>query len=319
MERSFYEDKKVLVAGGAGFVGRHFVDALLSSGARVRIPVHQRNSNITHDRLEVVSADLMDPTDCARALAGVDYVVHAAGAVGSAGIKANAIMAGITKNLILTAQLLQAAWEAGVSRFLLFGSSTGYPVADHPLKEHEMWAGTPPEQYWGYGWQRRYFERLAEFVASQSAIHVAIVRPTATYGRWDNFDPATSHVIPSLIRRAVAHENPFRLWGTGEEVRDFLHIADLVRGSLLVLEKGANCDPFNIGYGQTILIKNLVQIILTVAEHEDVTVIYNNENVNAVPIRMLDTTKAKQALGFEPRISLERGIRDTVEWYKGQS
>jgi GDP-L-fucose synthase len=145
---------------------------------------------------------------------------------------------------------------------------------------------------------------------------IALVRPTAVYGRYDNFDPTASHVIPALIRRAVAKEDPFEVWGTGNEVRDFLHITDLVEGCLLMLEKHAVCDPINIGYGKTVTIKQIVQVILNAADHENATLEFNTSRPTAIPVRMVDTSKAKRILGFEPAVSLKDGLKDTVDWYK---
>jgi GDP-L-fucose synthase len=162
---------------------------------------------------------------------------------------------------------------------------------------------------------RRYLERLGEFVASKSNMKIALVRPTAVYGRWDNFDPATSHVIPALIRRAVEKEDPYEVWGSGAEIRDFLHITDLAHGCLLMLEKYATCDPVNIGYGKAVTIREIVRIILEAAGHETATVVFNTSKPTAIPLRMVDTSKAKDILGFEPKISLENGLKDTVEWY----
>src|SRR5262249_51802323 len=155
------------------------------------------------ERIELVRADLTRLEDCRAAARGVQYVFHAAGTVSGAGVPQTAIMAGITLNLVLTAQMLQAAWDTGVERILIFSSSAAYPPADHPVKEDELWSAPPYRDYFGYAWMRRYFERLAEFVASKSSMKVAVLRPTAVYGPRDNFNPATSHVIPALVRRAV--------------------------------------------------------------------------------------------------------------------
>jgi GDP-L-fucose synthase len=144
---------------------------------------------------------------------GVDLVFHAAGAVSGAGAGADDAMAGITKNLSLKSQVVQAAWAAGVERILIFSSSTVYPAADHPVREEEAWEGPPHPSYLGYGWMRRYFERLAEFAASRSALKIALIRPTAVYGPYDDFRPATSHVVPALVRKAVERCNPFEVWG----------------------------------------------------------------------------------------------------------
>src|SRR5208282_3010492 len=203
---------------------------LLRQGAHVRVPVHQRAPMLHDGQIETVPADLTREEDCRKVARGMQYVFHAAGAVSAAGVTASNPMSAITTNLILTAQSLQAAWMEGVERFQVFSSSTGYPAADHPIKEEEMWTGPTYPAYFGYGWMRRYLERISEFVASKSPMKIALVRPTAVYGRWDNFDPAASHVIPALVRRAVEKQDPYVVWGTGDEVRDFLHITDLVRG-----------------------------------------------------------------------------------------
>lgn len=162
---------------------------------------------------------------------------------------------------------------------------------------------------------RRYLEKLAEFVASRSDVKIAQVRPPAVYGRWDNFDPAASHVVPALIRKAVEKHDPYEVWGSGEEVRDFLHVSDVVRGSLLALEKYATCDPVNLGYGKAVTIKEVVDIILKAAGHDKAKVEFDNSKPTTIPFRMVDTSKAKKMLGFEPEVSLEKGLSDTVEWY----
>lgn len=313
----FFSGKRILVTGGSGFVGTHFVQALLELGARIRVPIHRRPMIVQDPRVELVQADLTRLEDCRSACEGMQYVIHAAGAVAAAGVTATNPMAAMTTNLVLTAQTLQAAWDTGVERYLVFGSSTGYPVTTHPVKEEEMWSGPTHPSYFGYGWMRRYLERISEFAASKSKLGIALVRPTAVYGRYDNFDPATSHVIPALIRRAVAREDPFEVWGTGNEVRDFLHVADLVRGCLLMLEKHAVCDPVNIGYGRTVTIKDVVSAILKAAGHGKAKVVFDSSKPTAIPVRMVDTSKAKRLLGFEPSISLEEGLADTVRWYRG--
>ncbi len=247
----------------------------------------------------------------------MQYVVHAAGAVAAAGITSTNPMSAINTNLILTTQTLQAAWDMGVERFLVFSSSTGYPATSHPVKEEEFWTGETHSSYFGYGWMRRYLERISEFVASKSKMGIALIRPTAVYGRHDDFDPITSHVMPALIRRAVNNESPFTVWGTGNEVRDFLHITDLVHGCLGVLEKHAICDPINIGYGQTVTIRDVVGHVLEAAGHKT-DVIYDSTKPTAIPVRMIDTSKASKILGFVPKLSLAQGIADTVNWYQSQ-
>jgi len=311
----FYHGKVVLVTGGTGFVGTHFVQQLLDLGATVRVTVHKRPLVIKDKRIQIVQADLTRMEDCLAAVKGVNFVFHAAGAVSAAGLTASKPISAITTNLILTARMLEAACAGNVERFLLFSSSTGYPVTDHPAKEEEMWTGPTHPSYFGYGWMRRYLERIGEFVVSKYHLKIALVRPTAVYGRWDDFNPATSHVIPALIRKAVEKEDPYEVWGIGTEVRDFLHITDLIRGSLFMMEHYATCDPVNIGYGKTVTIAGIVNLILKAAGHENATVKFDASKPTTIPFRMVDTSKAKKILGFEPKVSLEEGLKDTVKWY----
>lgn len=313
----FYKDKVVLVTGGAGFVGTHFVRALLAEGAKVRATVHRRPMIETDPSVTLLKADLNNLDDCLRVCQGVDYVFHAAGAVSSAGTTVVNPMFAITANLILTTRMLEAAWMSDVKRILVFSSgTTAYPAYDHPVREEEMWTAPPPPIYFGYGWMRRYLELLSEFVASKSSLGIALCRPTAVYGRHDDFDPKNSHVIPALIRRATEGENPFVVWGTGEELRDFLHITDLVRGCLLLLEKHAVCDPVNIGYGQTTAIKDVVGHILAAAGRSNARIEFDVTKPTTIPVRMVDTTKARELLGFAPGLTLAEGLADTVAWYQ---
>jgi len=272
--------------------------------------------NIKDKRIDTVKADLFGIEDCLTAVKGVDIVCHAGGGAIGAAVTAGNPMSAIAANMITTIQTLQAAWMEGVERFLLLSSHTTYPNADYPIKEEEMWSGPTDPSYFGYGWMRRYLERLAEFVVTRSDMKIAIVRPTAAYGRWDNFDPVTSHVIPALIRRALEKEDPYVVWGSPDVVRDFINASDLARGGLLALEKYATCDPVNLGCGKAATISEIVDMILKVTGHEKAKVEFDISKPTTIPFRMVDTSKATKVLGFEPKISLEEGLRDTVEWYK---
>lgn len=312
----FYSGKRVLVTGGTGFVGTNFVESLVAAGAKVRVPVHNRQPAIRNSEVEYVSGNLENLDDCTCLCDGIDYVFHAAGAVSAAGITVTNPMSAISTNLILTARILEAAMIKNVQRILIFSSgTTAYPLSDQPIREEEMWISEPPDVYFGYGWMRRYLELISRFAASKSDLGVALCRPTAVYGRFDDFDPVTSHVIPALIRRAVLKEDPFVVWGTGNEIRDFLHVSDLVRGCMLLLEKHAVCDAVNIGYGETTSIREIVEIILKAAGHEQVEIQFDSSKPTTIPVRVVNTEKAKRLLGFSPEMSLADGLQDTLDWY----
>ncbi len=308
----YYSGKHVLVTGGTGFIGSHLVEALLEKGASVRVPVHHRPLRVGKGAVEEVSADLGAYEDCLKVVDGIDFIFHAAGAVGSAGVGPSAQMELMTQNCLLAGNVLRAAWDSGTERLLVYGSSTGYPDLHHPVREEEMWDGPPHPAYIGYGWMRRYIEKMAEFAVSRSALKVAIVRPTAVYGEWDD----SEHVIPSLIRRALSREEPFTLWGDGSEVRDFLHAADLARGSLLLLEHHADCDPVNIGYGATCTVADALACILKSAGHTGCRVVCDNSRPTTIPYRAVDTSKALRLLDFSPGITLQEGIERAVAYYR---
>ncbi len=310
----FTPDAPVLVTGGTGFVGRYLVHNLLARGARVRVPVHRCPPAILDDRVEYVTADLTRREDCRRVMVGMRHVVHAAGGVGAAGLSPARAMEPLTLGLVLTAQVLEAAWNEGVERVLIYSSSTGYPDQDRPMREDDFWTGPPHPAYFGYGWMRRYLERLSEYVDARSDTRVAIVRPTAIYGPHDNFDLATCHVLPALIRKVVEGQDPLEVWGTGNDVRDFLHVDDLARGSLLALEHAAGGPPVNIGLGQGYSIRQCLEMILEAAGRRP-QVIFNSDRPSTIPVRLVDTTRAREHIGFVPRYSLADGLAETVRWY----
>ncbi|MDP3739888.1 MAG: NAD-dependent epimerase/dehydratase family protein [Hyphomonadaceae bacterium] len=315
---SFYKGKNVLVLGGTGFVGTHFVRAALEAGANVTTTIHKRAPIVDDPRLKTVQAELANREQARAAMKDQEIVFHCAGAVSAAGVTASNPMEPITDNIALTAMVLEAAWKTGVERIQVFGSSTAYPVTDHPVTEEEMWSAPPHPSYFGYGWMRRYIERMAEFVHERSKTKVVLVRPTATYGRHDDFHPVTSHVIPALIRKAVERMDPYEVWGTGDEIRDFLHVEDLTRGCLLATEKYAVCQPINIGYGKTSTVKEIVRAILKGADYSDAKVIFNADRPTTIPKRMVDISKARDILGFEPLYTLDEGLADTVRWYRSE-
>lgn len=305
-------NKNVLITGGSGFVGRNFVETLLNAGVNIRITLHKEPSPFPPGVVDIVQADLTVAEDCTKACKGMDYVIHAAGSVGNAGNIRSNLVAPIVENLVISARLLEAA-SIHCEKILIFSSSTaGYPLYNHPVIEEDMWTGPPAPVYFGYGWMRRYFELLGEYVSTVSPLQVMVCRPTAIYGRHDN----SSHVIPSLIRRALSGENPLVVWGSGDEQRDFLHISDMVRGCFLLLHKGSVSDPVNIGYGKTTTIAEVAKIIMRAVGRSETDIVFDNTKPTTIPVRAVDCSKAEKILGFTPEVSLEAGLNDVVDWFK---
>lgn len=316
MELGYFAGRRCAVAGGTGFVGSHMVEMLCDAGAEVRAIIHDRPATTVDARAERVRADLTRKDECLAAMAGMEVFVHAAGSVGAAGTGPVDILSGIGTYLHITANLLWAAASAGLERGLVFSSSTGYPPADHPVREEEFRSGPLHQSYEGYGAMRRYVEELASFAAGHSGLRVAVVRPGAIYGPRDNFGPVGSHVIPSLIRRAEAGEAPLVVWGTGDEVRDFLHVRDLVRGSLMAVANAPSCDPVNIACGSAVTVRELTRLVLAATGREGMEPRFDPSAPTAIPRREMDIGKARSLLGFTPRIGLEEGLAETVRWFR---
>ena len=311
---SFFKDKVVAVAGGSGFIGTHYINALLERGANVVTHTHKRPLQIQDDRITIIeNLDLEKLEDCMTLVDGADYVIHSGGRICHPASVPTDIQVSI-QNVKVTGNLLDASHKAGVKGFLDLNSSTGYPDIRRPLTEDEFWEGEPHQKYYGYGWMRRYREKLMEHVSRFSDMKIALARGTAIYGPHDNFDLKTCHVVPALIKRVLSGEDPFEVWGSPDVVRDFLYVKDVVNAGLLILEKGESMRPYNVGSGEAITVGDIVDAILK-ATGKTPEVYYDADKPTTIPFRMVSTERLEKELGFEKEYTFEQGIAETVEWY----
>jgi GDP-L-fucose synthase len=312
---NFFEGKTVAIAGGSGFIGTNYILELLERGATVVTHTHVSPLQVTDDRITVVeNLDLETLEDCYRLVENADYVVHAGGRICHPSSVPTDIQVSI-QNIKVTGNLLEASYKSGVKGFLDLNSSTGYPDIRRPLEEEEFWTEEPHEKYYGYGWMRRYREKLMEHVSRFTDMKIALCRGTAIYGPHDNFDLSTCHVVPALIKRVLSGEDPFEVWGSPDVVRDFLYVRDVVNACLLVLEKGESMRPYNVGSGEAITVGDIVDAILK-ATDQSPEVFYNSTRPTTIPFRMVSTERLEKELGFERQYSFEEGIEETVRWYK---
>ena len=311
-------DKRIVVTGATGFVGRHFMEALVEAGMNVVGVRHKRPVPKELENASWVEANLLNVEECESLLEEGDLILHAAGSVGSAAVGPLRIMSAIRENLFQACNMLEAAWKKKAEKLLLFSSSTGYPPSEKAMAEEDFWSEQVYDGYYGYGWMRRYMELISDFSHRCSDLKVAVCRPGAVYGRHDNFDPSSCHVLPALVGRAVSGETPFVVWGDGSEVRDFLHVEDLVRGSLKLLDYCDGFCPMNIVYGDSVTVKDAVEIILESAGRPKDSAEYDPEKPVAMPIRRIDGSMAERELGFKPKISFQQGLEDLVHWYAAE-
>ena len=312
---NIYKNKKVVVTGGSGFVGTHFIQELLERGANVRTSIHNNPLKIQDDRIEVLeNIDLTKFDDAMKLIDGADIVIHCAGYIGHPSSIATDFQIALNQINVIT-NVLEACYKQGVKRFLDLNSSTGYPDKPYAITEDEYFDGEPFISYYNYGWMRRYRETLMEHTSHLCDMHIGIARGTAVFGPHDNFNLETCHVVPALIKRCLSGEDPFVVWGSPDVVRDFLYIKDVVKGALLILENGESMKPYNVGYGSTVTIGDIVDTILKVTDKSP-EVQWDNSKPTTIPFRACSTERIKTELGFEPDYTFERGIRETIEWYE---
>jgi GDP-L-fucose synthase len=314
------QGKRVLIAGSTGLIGSNLTARLVREGALVRATLHRRAPVIVDDRVEYVTCDLTLGEDCRRVVEGVEVVYLCAANSSGAAMMAKDPMAHVTPNVLINAQMLEAAWYAGVEKLVWFASTTGYPPSgDRPVREEEMFSGEPYETYFFVGWMKRFTEKLCEMYGAKlpRRMTTVVLRPTNVYGMGDDFEFETSHVIPALVRRVVERHDPVEVWGSGDEIRDMIHVDDMVDAILLATQKLDRYDVFNIGSGQGVSIREILGLILEIDGYPDARVKFDPSKPTAIPVRLVDISKARRVLGFEPRVDLRAGLRQTIEWYRG--
>ena len=313
MADASYAGRKVLVTGGTGMIGRYLVELLIERGASVRIASLDDPSR-AHPQAEFRRADLVRFDACMAVCDGMDDVFQLAGIKGSPMMTMHKPASFFVPTLSFNTNMMEAARQRGVKRYL-FTSTIGVYAPAEVFREDDVWKTFPSPNDRFAGWAKRMGELQAEaYRIEYGWKDIAIVRPANVYGRYDNFDPANAMVIPSLIKRAVDGEDPLSVWGDGSPVRDFIHGRDVAEGTLLAMEH-PEATPVNLGSGVGVTIRQIVDIIVSNLEKKP-RVVWDVSKPAGDQKRLMDVARAS-ALGFAPKVSIEEGIRDLVEWYRG--
>lgn len=315
--KGFYRGKNVLVAGGAGLVGQSLVRKLLEEGASVRATQYRsRKITFGHKNLQVVSCDLRNDDEAREVFKDMEIVFLTAGAVGGAKQIKEDPSSLIMANLELRSRQIHLAARSGVERCGFISSSYVYPHTGKPNVESEGFEGDPwiPVNY-GLGWVERYLETLCKHFHMVSKTKYAVIRPTALYGPHDRFELENSHVIPALIMKAVNRQDPFEVWGNGEEVRSFTYVDDLAEGLLLTTEKYAAAEALNICTREPHTVKEVIRILFGSLEFHP-QVLFSTTKPSLIPYKVSDPSRAKELIRWEAKVSLEEGLKRTLGWYR---
>ncbi|MCL5432571.1 MAG: NAD-dependent epimerase/dehydratase family protein [Patescibacteria group bacterium] len=321
MKKDFWSRKKVLVTGGAGFIGSHVVEKLVDRKALVTVLDNLENgkkSNLKSvlKKIKFIKGDIRNIKTSQKACRKQEIVMNLAAKVG--GIEFNKTHQGtmLFHNLIIPSVMFEAARLEKVKRFLSVSSACVYPrKAMVPTPETEGFIDEPEPTNSGYGWAKRMSELLGKHYAEEFGMEVSVVRPYNCYGPRDHFDPNTSHVIPALIKRIFDGENPVKVWGSGKQTRAFLYVEDLAEGMITAIEKYPVPDPINLGTDEEISIKNLIQKIIKISGIKT-KVLFDTSKPDGSPRRNSNNKKAKEKIGFTAKVKLDDGLEKTIGWYK---
>ena len=305
----FFEDRRVVVTGGAGFLGSYVTEGLRKRGCK----------NILVPKIE--DYDLVNINDIVRMYDDMkpDIVIHLAAVVG--GIGANREHPGefFYKNLMMGVQLIEEGRRRNIEKFVAIGTVCAYPkFAPMPFKEDDLWNGYPEETNAPYGLAKKMLLVQSQAYRAEYGFNSIFLLPVNLYGPGDNFDPASSHVIPALIKKCVdaveAGLNYIECWGTGSASREFIYAADAAEGILLATEHFNGPEPVNVGAGFEITIKELVKKIAALTGFKG-KIRWDSSRPNGQPRRCLDTSRARKLFGFEAKTPFDEGLKATVDWY----
>lgn len=321
-QSNYWEKRRVVVTGGAGFLGSHLVEQLKELGAaEVIVPhiedydlvniqdIHRLFDNVLHsDNRQTASFDPANLT-----------IIHLAALAGGIGANRARPAEFFYINLMMGVQLMHEAWKRGVGKFVALGTVCAYPkFTPLPFKEENLWDGYPEETNAPYGLAKKMLLVQAQAYREQYDFNAIFLMPVNLYGPRDNFNLETSHVIPALIRKFIeAKEHGDKqvvLWGDGSPTREFLYVEDAARGILMATEYYNSSEPVNLGSGNEISIIDLAGLIACLTGFEG-DLVWDTSKPNGQPRRALDITRAEKYFGFRARVPFEEGLRQTIDWY----
>ncbi|HEX8992363.1 MAG TPA: GDP-L-fucose synthase [Anaerolineales bacterium] len=318
MADGFWDGKRVIVTGGAGFLGSFVTEQLTERGARdIFIPRIENYNLIERGGVDAMYADALRDIQPDRVV-----VIHLAANVGGIGANREHPAEFFYDNLMMGTQLMHQAYKNNVAKFVAIGTVCAYPkFTPVPFREGDLWNGYPEETNAPYGLAKKMMLVQAQAYRAQYGFNAIFLLPVNLYGPRDNFNPRTSHVIPALIRKALEArdrgEAELAVWGDGSPTREFLYVEDAAAGIVAAAEKYNGPEPVNLGSGYEISIKDLAEKIVRLT-HFQGRIVWQTDKPNGQPRRGLDVSRAREYFGWQARVQFEEGIRRTIAWFETQ-
>jgi len=308
---NFFKGKKVLVTGGTGLIGRPLVEKLVHLEADVTVVSLDKPTNVDKS-VEFINLDLRNFENCLTICKGKEIVFNLIGVKGSPKMTIENPASFFVPTITFSINMMEAARQCGVERYLFTSSIGVYEPADI-FNEDDVWSTFPSPNDRFAGWAKRMGELQAQAYDIQyNWDKISIVRPANVYGPYDNFDPENAMVIPSLINRASSGERPLVVWGDGSPIRDFIYSGDVADGMLEVVRQGYN-KPINLGSGAGVTIKEIATAISNKMP-DQCEIVWDTSKPTGDKKRIMNTERA-ESIGIQPKISLEKGIEETIKWY----
>ncbi|WP_019508097.1 GDP-L-fucose synthase [Pleurocapsa sp. PCC 7319] len=304
------QDKRILVTGGAGFLGKQVVEQLCQAGATIDLISIPRSRQLNLCKWE----------NCQQAVKEQNIVIHLAAHVGGIGLNREKPAELFYDNLMMGTQLIHAAYQEGVEKFVCVGTICAYPkFTPVPFKEDDLWNGYPEETNAPYGIAKKALLVQLQAYRQQYGFDGIYLLPVNLYGPEDNFEPRSSHVIPALIHKIhLAQQSGVQelpVWGDGSPTREFLYSTDAARGIVMATQKYDQPAPVNLGTNHEISIRDLVETICELMDFTG-TISWQTDKPNGQPRRCLDTQRAKEKFGFVAETELRQGLQNTINWYR---
>ena len=313
---NFYKNKKILVTGGTGMIGRSLVKSLLNDGADVTI-VSLDDFRSDNKELRFIKSDLREFSNCINLCKNKDIVFHLAGVKGSPDMTKKKPASFFVPTITFNTNILEASRRCNVEN-VLYTSSIGVYSPSKNFIEEDVWKTFPSENDKFAGWAKRMGELQAEAYSIEDGYSkISIVRPANIYGPHDNFDPNNAMVIPSLINKAINSKGILDVWGDGSPIRDFLFADDCADAMKLILKKNITY-PINIGSGTGVSIKKIVEVIVENLPEKKLEINWDTSKPSGDKIRLMNIDKIKK-LGFVSKVDINQGIRKTIEWFKSNN